>query len=104
LKKSAYFNTSIILSIISISLSVIINIQIARGYLKTDGKGRALFGIVEALTYGYQYYVCILGVISLIFAILSRKRNNQRFSIAPAILLSLFAVIVVFVRLWRLFV
>jgi hypothetical protein len=104
LKKSKYLKTSIILSIISISISVFINIQIAREYSISDGKTRALFGIKELLKFGYQYYVCMLGVISLIIAILSIKGNNQRRGILPAITLSLFALTIVFVRLWRLFV
>jgi hypothetical protein len=76
----------------------------AREYLKSDGKTRALFGINELLHFGYQYYVCLLGVISLIIAILSGKGNNRQSNKLPAILLSLFAVMVVFVGLWRLFV
>ena len=104
LKKNSYLKTSIILSIISISLSIIINIRIAREYLRSDGKTRALFGIKEVLLFGWQYYVCIPGVISLIIAILSIKGNSQRSNILSAILLSLFALIVVFMRLWRLFV
>jgi hypothetical protein len=104
LKKSKYLKTSITLSIISISLSVFINIQIAREYLKSDGKTRALFGIKEILQFGYQYYVCIFGVISLIMAILSGRGDNRQSNRLLAILLSLFSVMVVFVRLWRLFV
>jgi len=104
LKKSIYLKISTILSIISIFLSIFINIQIAREYLKSDGKTRALFGIKEALQFGYQYYVCILGVISLIVAILGIKGNSKRRKVLSAILLSVFALILVFVRLWRLFV
>lgn len=104
MKKSRYVNTSIILSIFSISLSAFINIQIAREYLKSDGKTRALFGIKEALQFGYQYYVCVPGLISLTIAILNIKGNDRRGNIVPAILLSLLALILVFVRLWRLFV
>jgi len=62
LKKSRYLKISISLSLISISLSVFINIQLAREYSISDGKTRALFGIKELLQFGYQYYVCILGV------------------------------------------
>jgi hypothetical protein len=104
LKKSRLLNTSILLSILSISLSVFINIQIAREYVRVDGKTRALFGLVEVLQFGYQYYLCIAGVIALVVAILAIKGGGQRKKILFAILLSLFAIVVVFVRLWKLFV
>jgi len=103
LKKNRYLKISIILSTISISLSVLINIQIAREYLRSDGKTRALFGLKELLQFEYQYYVCLLGVISLIIAILGIKGNSHRSKISFAILLSLLALLVAFVRIWRLF-
>ena len=103
-KKSNYLKVSISLSIISIALSLLINIIIAKEYLRVDGKTRALFGIKELYQFGYQYYVVILGIISLIIAILSMKGNNQRSKLLTAILLSLIALITVFARMWRLFV
>jgi hypothetical protein len=103
-KKSNYLKVSISLSIISIALSLLINIIIAKEYLRVDGKTRALFGIKELYQFGYQYYVVILGIVSLIIAILSIRGNNQRGKVLTAILLSLFALIAVFARMWRLFV
>jgi len=75
----------------------------ARQYLKSDGKTRALFGFNELLQFGYQYYVCIPGVISLIIAILGVKGDSHLSKKSFAIFLSLFALLVVFARIWRLF-
>ena len=103
-KKSNYLRVSISLSLISILLSLLINISIANEYLRVDGKTRALFGIKELYQFGYQYYVVILGIVSLTIAILCIRGNSQRGKVLTAILLSLFALVVVFARIWRLFV
>ena len=103
-KRNKYLEVSISLSLISIIVTVFINSQIAKAYLKSDGKTRALFGLNELLQFGYQYYVIIPGIISLIFAILSLKINTQGSKKISALLLSLFAIVIVFARIWRLFI
>lgn len=102
--KNKYLKVSISLSIISMAISIFINIQITKEYLRSDGKTRALFGIKEYLEFGYQYYVCILGLIALIMAILSIKGDGRNGLKRSAILLSVLALVTVFVRIWRLFV
>lgn len=86
---------------ISILISLQINFEIAKRYDSADGKTRALFGITELLQFGFQYYVTIIGLVSLIFAILNfRTKTNTRKTIA-AVLFSLLAIAVVFARIWR---
>lgn len=46
---------SIALSLISIAITIIINLKIANAYLESDGKTKALFGLIEFLQFGYQY-------------------------------------------------
>jgi hypothetical protein len=101
--KIKYFEISILLSIISIAATLFINHQIAEVYLKAHGKTRALFGITE-LRFGYQYYVATLGIAALIFAILGFKGNNSRSKKFVSALLSLTAIVMVFVKIWRLFI
>ena len=103
-KKRKYLETSISLSIVSIVITLFINYQIADEYLKSDGKTRALFGIKELYRFDYQYYVAILGIISLILAVLSIKNNDQRLKKIISVLLSILAITITFVRIWRLFV
>ena len=97
--KSIYI--SIIISIISIIITTIINIQIANEYLRVDGKTKALFGIKEIFQFSYQYYVCILGVAAIIFAVISKNKAGLKTII---ILLAISTIVFVFVRLWRLLV
>src|SRR5687768_17338629 len=101
--KKNYLEISILLSILSITITLFINNQIANAYLKSVGKTRALFGLTE-LRFGYQYFVVIFGIIALIFAILGTKGTSQRSKKLIAVLLSLLAIIIVFVRIWWLFV
>lgn len=105
MKKARFLTVSILLSLISIGISVYINIQIAKAYINTDGKGRALFGLILLLRFGYQYYVAILGLIALIMALVNIKVDTQqRTNLLWAILLSIFALTIVFADFWRLFV
>ena len=97
--KSIYI--SIIISIISIIITTAINIQIANEYLLVDGKTKALFGLKEIFQFSYQYYVCILGVAAIIFAV---KANNRAVSKTMSLLLAISTIVLVFVRFWRLLV
>ncbi len=95
---------SILLSLVSIAITVFINFRIAGTYLRVDGKTRALFGLTELLSFGYQYYVGLLGIISLIFAMAGRKGSSRSGKKFIDVLLSLFAIALVFARVWRLFI
>ena len=103
-KKIKYLGISILLSVISIAISIFINTQIAKVYLRSSGKNKALFGLTELTRFGYQYYIALLGIVSLIFAILSIKKNAQGIKKITAVLLSLLAMGIVFARIWRLFI
>jgi hypothetical protein len=99
-KKNQYFRISITLSIISILITILINFQIAKAYLSSDGKTKAFFGLSELLRFGYQYYVGIIGIVSLTFAIISLEKGKNLIGI----FLSLLAILFVFFRIWRLFI
>ena len=104
IRKSNFIKASVLLSIVSISISLLLNYQIAKEYLRVDGKTKLLFGIKELLQFGYQYYVVVPGLISLTLALLAIKSDNPKNRILIAILLSLIAITIVFARVWRLFV
>ena len=97
MKKSFYISLS--LSILSIIFTVFINIQIAKEYLRVDGKTKALFGIKELLQFSYQYYVAILGILALLLALFSKE--NQK-SIILSASLAIISVALVFLRIWRI--
>ena len=102
--KRNYLNIALFLSLLSIGVTIIINIKIAQRYISATGKTRALFGLTELLNFGYQYYIAILGMVVLMLSILSVKTNEQRNKKRIAVLLSVVAIALVFVRMWRLFV
>jgi hypothetical protein len=95
---------SIALSMLSIVITIFINIEIANEYSRSHGKTRALFGMNEMLQFGYQYYVALLGATSLILSLLSLRSNVKKEQKYAAIALSLFSLTVVFIRIWRLFI
>ena len=101
LLKNNYIYISIIISIISITITTAINIQIPNKHLRVDGKTKALFGLKEIFQFSYQYYVCILGVAAVTFAVKAKNRTVLK---TMAILLAISTIVLVFVRFWRLLV
>jgi len=101
LLKSKPLYISIILSVISVIITTAINIQIANEYLRVDGKTKALFGLKEILQFSYQYYVSIVGLTAMIFAIKATSNPNSKII---ALILSVSTIVLVFARVWRLFV
>ena len=85
-------------------ITIYINIQIAQRYINATGKTKALFGLTELLTFGYQYYIAVIGIISFILSILSLKVNGQRNKMRMAVLLSIVAIAMVFLKTWGLFI
>jgi len=63
-----------------------------------------LFGIKELLQFGYQNYVVIPGLISFALSLFALKKTKQKRLIYISILLSVIAIVIVFGRIWRLFV
>lgn len=102
--KSKLLIFSFILSLISICTTVVINYQIAEEYLRADPKTQALFGIIELLQFGYQYYVSVLAVVSLTIAIIGQTGNDTYAKKSIPLLLSLIAITIIFLRIWRVFV
>jgi len=103
-KKSKYLLLSIIISLLSICITVFINIQIAKEYLRVDGKTRALFGIKEIYQFGYQYCVALPVLCSLILLVLSYKGSSSVYQKIGAFALCIVAIVILLARIWRLFV
>ena len=101
--KKNFLKYSFWLSAISIGCTVIINFKISQDYLESVGKDRAFFAFQAAFSYVYQYYFAILGLVALIFILLSKQTNTRTNRKLQAAGLAVFSIILVFVKLWRLF-
>jgi hypothetical protein len=104
LTKSKLLNFSVILSLVSICTTIFINYKIAKEFLRVHGKTRALFGITEVLQFGYQYYVSIVAIISLILTVIGLTSNDKPIKKIISLLLSLIAITIIFLRIWGLLV
>jgi hypothetical protein len=98
-KQNKFLTISIVISLLSIASTLVINYFIAKEYLRSDGKTKALFGIKELYQFGYQYYIVALGFIAMIFILpVIKCRHPLKWK---AIFLNVIAIIIVFVRIWR---
>lgn len=102
--RKRYTRFSILLSVVSLSLTLFINSQIANEYLRVDRKTQIWFWITEQTQFVYQYYVALIGIAALVFALLSFRTTSEKSSAVVAFILSAIAIALVFIRIWRLFV
>ncbi len=103
-KKNRLLVISICLSIISILITAAINLKIASNYINASGKNKALFGLQEIYIFGYQYYLAILGIIAFLLALYSINKYETKSKLICTFAFSVFAITIVFVRIWRLFI
>ena len=96
-----YSLSSILLSLIVICAAVWVNSSIAQDYLQSDGKTRALFGLIE-LFYTFKYYFLIGSMISGILLVLA-YREKEKLQISAVIFLSV-SVLSVVLKVWKWFV
>jgi hypothetical protein len=91
----------LIISIISVIVTITINILIANEYQQVEGKTKALFGLKELSLFSYQYYVSIFGVVAIIFSL---KAKSSVVSKTITILLAISTIVLVFLKIWRLLI
>lgn len=96
--------TSIFISIACFVAVVITNYNISIRYLSSDGKTRALFGVIEATNFYYKYYFILLGMFSLVLGLLAIKKKEKLLAILLAFVLSILAIISIFIQLWKLMI
>jgi hypothetical protein len=95
---------SILISLLALALIIWLNLDIAQTYNSTDGKGRALFGIIEITYLIHKYLIGAIILIAFgtsIFAV--RKKDNSVF-VYISFLLVIISSILIFLRLWKIFV
>lgn len=102
--KNTFSVLSIFLSCCLAAAVVRINNEIAAAYIATDGKGRALFGLIETLRFGYQYYFLILAILSIVFSFIALKKNENKTITVVSFVLIIITIILLFSRIWRLMI
>lgn len=104
MKKNLLSIASIFLNFVNILVILNINHDIALRYQSSDAKTQALFGIIELLSYSYKYYFLIISLFSIVLLILSLRRNENKLIIGFAFGLSIFSILVIVLRIWRLMI
>lgn len=95
----------IILSLCLFAL-IMINFKIYSHYMRSTGKTKALFGIIEFLQYSYKYYFLIPEIIAGVLIIFSYKNYKYPFQFKATVLLFITTVIIIInIRpVWKLFI
>jgi hypothetical protein len=104
MKRNLLSKTSIFLSFLNVLIVININHEIAQRYLSADGKTQALFGITELLSFSYKYYFLIISLISIVLLIFSLRKREDKLIIGFAFGLSLFSILPIVVRIWKLMI
>jgi len=82
----------------------LVNYDIAYHYIHADGKTRALFGIIEYLSYSYKYYYLVSGILSLVLGLMVIRKNEIRPIDYFALVLSILSIIIVFIPIWKMMI
>lgn len=82
---------------------VFVNAKIYNHFLHSDGKTKALFGIVE-YQYFYKYYFLCLSIISLIFSSIAIKKKEKQVFIIISFIIFILSVFFVTISFWRIFI
>ena len=104
MKNNKFSAFSILISVICMIIIIWINFKIADKYLESEGKTKALFGIIEFTNFYYKYYFASLSLLALIFSIISSKKNENKLTIKIAYVLCLLSFISIFVEFWKLII
>jgi hypothetical protein len=103
-KNSWLFRCVLWLGILSVLCTVLINLFMARDYLQLDRKSRHFFGIHEFYEYWYQYAVALFGCTALFLIIPAGFTWQPPRKFARLLTFLLFAMVLIFLRIWRWFV
>jgi hypothetical protein len=96
MKKQLFGILSILISI-TVFISIFkYNHDLAIRYRDTDGKGRALFGIIEYVVFYYKYIFLIGSMLSIALAIFSIKRKEKKSISFIALFMGLLSVTLIF--------
>lgn len=102
--KNKFGLISLFLSLMVVILTIQTNLLIAETYISSNGKNKALFGIIELTNFSYKYFYILICIMSFYFAWLYSKKSKNFFMITICFLFSLLSGILVFLRLWIYFV
>ena len=93
----------IFVSFIGLIFSVKVNINTYQDYIQSTGKTRALFGLSE-LKFSSKYYFGILCLIGFLISANYLRKKENRLLVSIAMLISILAMIMLFFRIWRIFI
>lgn len=104
MKKIVFALMSIIICFIVLIAIAKFNYDLAVRYKTTDGKGRALFGILELCSFYYKVYFFAGGVLSVVLASISIRRKENILASYIALGFGLLSASLVFIPFWKFMV
>lgn len=103
MKRAPYSSIALLLSVVCIIAIVQISYEMAVCYLTTDGKGRAVYGLIE-ISFAYKYYYLLLSIAAGIFAAIAMRKKENKILVVAAFVGSLLSAWVNFIDIWRWFI
>lgn len=101
LLKNKFSTLASLLSLCSIVSCIILNYDLAKLYIKASGKTKALFGIIELSRLDLKTWIFIAGLTALILSLVAIKRKENKKLYQFSFVISLIAMILVFIRIWK---
>ena len=94
---------AILLSLLGITILIRINATIAHVYEMSGEKTRAVFSLIE-LSFFYKYYIGVFGLLAFIISIIAHLKGEKKDWVLTAVILSLTALLLTFLKVWKVLV
>ena len=94
---------AILLSLAGLTILIRINASIADVYEMSGEKTRAVFSLIE-LSFFYKYFAGVFGFLAIILSVLAHLKGEKKQWVTVAMVLSIAAFLVTFVKIWKVMV
>lgn len=101
MKKYTKSKIAIIINIICLLILLKINITIAHDFASSTGKTRALFEIIELLSYSYKYYLLPIQILAIVLTLTAIKNKESVNYSWLALMSCLLSVLAMALPLWK---
>jgi hypothetical protein len=95
---------SFAIGLISLAAVIYVDMEIASTYEHSDGKTKAMFGIIELARFSYKYLILIPAILSIVLIAVVIWKRRLRFLDIVVLVIGVTAIIGTVTSSWRLFI
>jgi hypothetical protein len=95
---------SLVLGLFSLTAIFYVDIEIANTYMHSNGKTKAMFGIIEISRFSYKYLIVIPAILSIILITIVMRKRKFSFLDVAILVIGVTAITGTVTSSWRLII